>query len=50
MVYAGPDQKAARIVKLLVEEIVPIFSVSETVLSDCGTNLLSCLIQDVCKL
>ena len=50
MVYAAPDQKAVRIVKLLVEEIVPVFGVPEALLSDRGTNLLSCLMQDVCKL
>ena len=50
MVYAAPDQKAVRIVKLLVEEIVPVFGVPEALLSDRGTNLLLCLMQDVCKL
>ena len=50
MVYATPDQKAMRIAKLLAEEIVPMFGVPEALLSDCGTNLLSCLMQDVCKL
>ena len=48
--YAAPDQKAMRIGKLLAEEIVPIFGVPEALLSDHGTNLLSCLMQDVCKL
>ena len=50
MVYATPDQKAMRIAKLLAEEIVPMFGVPEALLSDRGTNLLSCLMQDVCKL
>ena len=39
-----PDQKAERIARLLVEEVVPVFRV---LLSDRITNLLS---QDVCRL
>ena len=50
MVFPAPDQKAARLVKLLVEEIVPVFGMPKALLSDRGTNLLSCLMQDVCKL
>ena len=50
MVYTAPDQKAVRIAKLLAEEMVPMFGVPEALLSDRGTNLLSCLMQDVCKL
>ena len=50
MVYTTPDQKAERIAKLLAQEIVPMFGVPEALLSDRGTNLLSCLMQDVCKL
>ena len=50
MVYAIPDQKATRLAKLLVEEIVPMFGVRGALLSDRGTNLMSCLIQDVYKL
>ena len=50
MVYPMPDQKAERIVKLLVEEIVPFFGVPEALLSDRGTNLLSHLMKDVCGL
>ena len=45
-----PDQKSVRIVKLLVEEIIPVFGVPEALLSDRGTNLLSHLMQDVCGL
>ena len=45
-----PDQKSLRIVKILVEEIVPLFGVPEALLSDRGTNLLSHLMLDVCKL
>lgn len=50
MVFAAPDQKAQRIAHLLVEEVVPFCGVPEAVLSDRGTNLLSCLVQDVCGL
>ena len=49
MVYPTSDQKAERIFRLLVEEIVPFFGVSEALLSDRGTNLLSHLMKDVCK-
>ena len=49
MVYAVPDQKATRLAKLLVEEIVPMFGVPEALLSDRGTNLMSFLMQDVCN-
>ena len=49
MVYPVPDQKAL-IVQLLAEEIVPFFEVQEALLSDRGTNLLSHLVLDVCKL
>ena len=50
MVYPIPDQKAERIVKILVEEIIPSFGIPESLLSDRGTNLLSHLMLDVCKL
>jgi len=50
MVYATPDQKTERIAKLLTQEIVPMFGVPKALLSDRGTNLLSCLMLDVCKL
>ena len=50
LVYPIPDQKAVRIVKLLVEEVVPFFGVPEALLSDRGTNLLSHLMKDVCEL
>lgn len=48
MAFPAPDQKAERIAWLLVE--VPQFGVPEALLSDRGTNLLSILMQDVCKL
>ena len=50
LVFPTPDQKAERIAQLLVEEIVPTFGVPEAILSDRGTNLLSFLMKDVCKL
>ena len=50
MVYPIPDQKAEQIVKILVEEIIPSFGIPESLLSDRGTNLLSHLMLDVCKL
>ena len=48
--FPVPDQKAITLVKLLVEEVVPFFGVPEALLSDRGTNLLSLLMQDVCRL
>ena len=50
MVNPTPDQKAVRIARLLVEEIVPFFGVPEALLSDRGANLLSHLMKDVCAL
>ena len=41
LVFATPDQKTERIPKLLAKEVVPMFGVSEALLSDWGTNLLS---------
>jgi len=40
MVYALPDQRTHCLVKILVEEIIPIFGVPKALLSDRGTNLL----------
>lgn len=50
LVYPIPDQKSLRIVKLLVEEVIPFFGVPEALLSDRGTNLLSNLMKDICNL
>jgi len=50
MVYAVPDQRSERIVKILVEEVVPFCGVPEALLSDRGANLLSHLMHDVCEL
>ena len=49
MVFPAPDQKSIRIVRLLTEEIVPLFGVPEALLSDRGANLLSHLMADVCQ-
>jgi hypothetical protein len=49
-VFPIPDQKTARIVRLLVEEVMPLFGVPEALLSDRGTNLLSHLMKDVCAM
>lgn len=49
-IFAAPDQKAIRLVRLLAEEIVPMIGVPDALLSDRGTNLLSHLMQDVCQL
>ena len=50
MVYTTPDQKAIRLTALLLKEIVPVLGVPEALLSNHGRNLLSCPMQDVCKL
>ena len=50
LVFPVPDQKAVRLAKLLVEEVVPLFGVPEYLLSDRGTNLLSHLMTDLCKM
>ena len=47
MVFPTPDQKAIRVAKLLVEEVVPFCGVPEAILSDRGTNLLSSLMLDI---
>ena len=48
--FPVPDQKAITLVRLLVEEVIPLFGVPEALLSDRGANLLSLLMQDVCQL
>lgn len=50
LVFPIPDQRAERVARLLCEEVVPMFGVPEALLSDRGTNLLSHLMLDVCKL
>ena len=48
--FPTPDQKAEHIARLLVEEVMPCFGVPEALLSDTGTNLLSFLMKDICKM
>ena len=50
MVFPVPDQKAIRIAHLRADEVIPNIGVSEALLSDRGTNLLSHLMMDLCKL
>ncbi len=50
MVYPLPDQKAYRIARLLVDEIILFYGVPENLLSDRGTNLLSSLMKDLCQM
>ena len=50
LVFAVADQKALTIAQLLVEKVIPMFGVPEALLSDRGTNLLSHLMQDICKM
>jgi len=45
-----PDQKAHRIARVLVDEVIPLFGMPEALLSDRGTNLLSHLMKDLCEL
>ena len=47
MVYPPSDQKAERNARLLVEKIVLFFGVSEALLSDRSTDLLSHLMKDI---
>ena len=46
LVFPVPDQKVIRLAKLLVEHVIPLFGVPES-LSDRGTNLLSYLMKDL---
>ena len=49
LVFPVPDQKAVRLVKLLTEEVIPLFGIPEALLSDRGTDLMSHLMLDICK-
>ena len=49
LVLPVPDQKAVRLVRLLTEEVIPLFGVPEELLSDRGINLMSHLMIDICK-
>ncbi len=50
IVYPIPDQKSQRIAEILVQDIIPFFGVSESLLSDRGANLLSHLMLGICEL
>ncbi len=50
MVFPMPNQKTTRVVRILVEEVIPLIGVPKALLSDRGTNLLSHLMMDVCQL
>ena len=50
LVFPMPDQKSIWIAQILGQEVVPLFGVPEALLSDRGTNLLSHLMLDICKL
>ena len=50
MIFSVPDQKSTRIARLITEELIPLFGVTEAVLSDRGANLLSHLMNDLCEL
>ena len=43
LVFSIPDQNAICLAKLLVEQVIPLFGVPESLLSDRDTNLLSYL-------
>lgn len=50
LAFPVPDQKTDRLVRLLVDKVIPLFGVPEALLSDRGANLLSHLMKDVCHL
>ena len=50
MVFPTPGQKTECIARLLVDEVVPCFGVPKALLCDRGTNLLSFLMKDICKM
>ena len=50
LVFPVPDQKTGRIAQLVAEELVPMFGVPECLLSDRGTNLLSNLMTELCRM
>lgn len=49
-VFPASDQKTATLVQLLTKELILLFGVPAALLSDCGTNLLSDLMYDVCAI
>ena len=50
LVFPTPDQKSPRLVRLIVDELIPVFGVLEAILFDRGANLLSHLMMDICEL
>ena len=50
LVFPAPDQKAHRIARLVADEILPMFGVPGSQLSDRGANLLANVMKDVCEL
>jgi len=50
LVFAVPNQKTTRIARLIAEEVIPQFGMPECLLSDCGANLISGLMTDLCKM
>ena len=50
MVFPVPDQRSQQLAGLLAEEVIPVFGVPECLVSDCGANLLSHLMIDLCEL
>ena len=50
LVFPTPDQKSPRLMRLIVNELIPVFGVPEAILSDRGANLLSHLMIDICEL
>ena len=48
--FLVPDPKTERIARLMVEEVIPCFGIPVALLSDRGTNLLSHLMLDMCKM
>ena len=50
LVYPLSDQRALTIARILVEKVIPFFGVTESLLSDRGTNLLSHLMQELCSI
>ena len=50
LVFPVPDQKAIWLMRLLAEEVIPLFGMPEALLSDQSTNMLSHVVQDQWKL
>ena len=48
--FAAPDQTAETIARLSVEKIVCRHGIPEKLLSDCGPNFLSSLVNEICQL